>query len=163
MISHIVSQFKQATLLPLMFSGFVVVGTPAGDILSDTGKTQEAVHAQAGNDVLVYTPSSNAGHRDQYDGGAGVDVLWLRVSPREFAQVGFRADLIRFYYHIFNTGDVHRETGQGLQFHFDSMGLSVQNIEQVHIESTNTRDQVSRKKLPKSVPDVEPQGTENLV
>lgn len=148
-ISSCREYIKQHYILPIAMAGFVV-GTPNDDVLSDAGKLRDFVYAESGNDVLVYTPSINLGKQDSYDGGIGVDTLWLRMSAREFDRAEVRADLVRFYYHILNNADVASPSKSGLEFKFDSFGLTVSNIENVILEPINTSDVTARADIPKN-------------
>ena len=139
MFQKILKKIKNGTLTSVAVAGFVI-GTPSDDILSDAGKFRDFIYAESGNDVLVYTPSINQDSTDVYDGGVGMDTLWLRLSEREYERADVRSDLIGFFYHILNNADVSSPSKEGAQFHFQAFGLQVSNIENVMIEQVNSRD-----------------------
>jgi len=147
-LQTLITRFKKSYLLPVVFSGFVV-GGPNDDVLSDAGKLRDFVYAESGNDVLVYTPSFNVNNTDLYDGGVGLDTLWLRLSQREFERPALRADLIRWYYHIFNYANVASASRQGVAFTFKSFNLTVRNIENILVDPINSRDITVKMALPK--------------
>jgi len=115
------------------------MGTVGNDILSDMGHTRDMVYGNAGNDVIVYTPSWNKDKFDHFDGGEGIDVVWLRMTAAEFDNAEFRTDLIRFYLYLLQNTNVKRGNDQGPSFTFHSFNLKVNNVENIVVERLNTR------------------------
>lgn len=155
------NKFKQHIFLPTAFAGFIV-GGPMDDVLSDVGKLRDYVYAEAGNDVLVYTPSLNHGKFDHYDGGVGVDTLWLRLSQREFDRADVRADLIGFYFHIYNYANIASKSREGPSYTFNSFNLTVSNVESIILEPINTRDVTLRAAIPNSYKQLKDSSADSL-
>lgn len=128
--------------MAMMVGGFgqYVVGTDMNDILSDAGHKRDFVYAEKGNDVIVYTPSFNQSKEDYYDGGAGIDTLWIRMTRSEFYDPRFQADLLAFYYHLMTHTNIQSGSDHGQSYSFTSFKLRVRNMENIVVEKMNTRD-----------------------
>lgn len=69
-----------------------------------------------------------------YDGGYGIDTLKIKISPEEYENPKFLADIIGFSYYLQNTLDISSKAGEGDTFQFSSWDVSIQNIEILEIE-----------------------------
>ena len=134
-------------MLLSMYASFVVGGS-GGDVLTDAGLKRDYVYAKEGNDVVVYTPSLNHGKFDEYDGGAGIDTLWLRMSKTEFNESVFQSDMIRLYYFIMKNGKISSDSQSAPLFHFRAFNLQVRNIENVIVERIKFRQASPNMPLP---------------
>ncbi len=116
-----------------LFSVFVV-GTSDADVLSDAGSKIDYVYGNTGDDVVVYTPSLNHAQQDHYDGGTGMDTLWLRMKKSEFHNPIFQADLILYFTFLIFHANPSDNTGVGKRFQFTAFDLSVRNLENLVVE-----------------------------
>lgn len=139
--------------MAFLVSGFgqFVVGTEKNDILSDAGHKRDFVYAEKGNDVIVYTPSFNHQKEDYYDGGRGIDTLWLRMSRSEYDHPDFQTDLLLFHYHLMRHTNVRSDSDKGIAFRFKRFYLQVRNMENIVVEKMNTRDKGPEIKPPKQL------------
>lgn len=136
LLTYKVSTKTSSCMIMLVIFATFTLGSGEDDVFADTGPTSEYAFADKGDDVMIYTPSINrTNNRDYYDGGKGVDILWMRMTPKEFQHSAFQADLIRFHYHILNNTHPNLASGYGPSFHFASLNLRVRNFEHIIVQN----------------------------
>jgi len=94
-----------------------------GDDYLDGGAGSDYLFGDKGNDTFNFTASENLGAKDYYDGGKGFDTLKLTLTNAEFDAA--KAEIDKFEEFLADGGKV---------FHFESLGLTVRNFEDVKIE-----------------------------
>lgn len=94
-----------------------------GDDYLDGGAGSDYLFGDKGNDTFNFTLSENLGAKDYYDGGKGFDTLQLTLTNAEFDAA--KAEIDKFAAFLADGGKV---------FHFESLGLTVRNFEDVKIE-----------------------------
>ena len=102
-----------------------------GDDVLDGGAGNDRVYGGCGDDGAAYTVSENLGSRDYYNGGAGNDVLVLRMTHAELEAAKDELDAFDQYLS-------ERACGwKGKAFHFESFDLTVRNFERFEVELTD--------------------------
>ena len=110
----------------------VMVGNAAHRLIQDSLVNGGFIMTENGNNLLVFTPSLKP--KDPfYDNGKAI-TIWLRLRHDEIQHPYFYADLIRFYYEMYNAGSPNPQTAAHEPFHFQSFPLSVRNAENLIIE-----------------------------
>jgi VCBS repeat-containing protein len=104
----------------------------------DGGGGSDTVDAGAGADSLIYRLGQNAGARDIYKGGSGIDTLALHLTQAEWVDVDVRAELQRYVSFLDTVGRNQKGevTLRGNDFTFNfSHGatLTVQTIENLAV------------------------------
>lgn len=143
--------------------GNFVMGTDGNDVLSDSSSPIDFVYGQKGNDVLVYTPSLNSQHSDHYDGGVGIDTLWLRMSTAEFYNPMFQADLILYHHFLMNNSSTASGDDKGPIFTFSTFNLKAVNMENIVIEKANTRQIPAKPTRPQNLIPIRDSSLDTLV
>ena len=72
-----------------------LLGTSGNDTI-DGGGGSDVINAGSGNDTMIYRLGANAGARDIYVGGSGIDTIMLQLTQSEWADAGVRAELARY-------------------------------------------------------------------
>jgi VCBS repeat-containing protein len=95
-----------------------------GNDLLDGGAGNDKVLGGDGDDVANFTLSENLGALDVYDGGKGFDTLQLTLTSAELLAVQPEIDAFKAFL-----------ADGGKFFHFESLGLSVRNFEDLKVET----------------------------
>jgi hypothetical protein len=144
-ISKSYQKLKQWLILPkqqvlvLVLGSFMAfnVGTSGADVMIDQGAHYDYLYTDGGNDVAIYVPALNRNKYDYFDGGEGLDILWLRMHPKETTDPTFQADLIRYNYYVFHNVSMKSRTHTGKAFYFKSFHLQTRNIEGIIVEKVD--------------------------
>ena len=96
--------------------------------------SNDFLRSDEGNDVAVYTPSSKSAKWDYFDGGLGIDTLWLRLTKKEAKVPKMQTDIIRFYYFLMHNSQPLNLSGNGPEFSFSAFELNLRNFENIIIE-----------------------------
>ncbi|HEX9876776.1 MAG TPA: Ig-like domain-containing protein [Gammaproteobacteria bacterium] len=94
-----------------------------GDDFLDGGAGSDRIIADKGDDTVNFTLSENIGARDYYDGGKGFDTLQLTLTSAELLAAQPEIDAFKAF--VADGGKV---------FHFESLGLTVRNFEDLKVE-----------------------------
>jgi hypothetical protein len=101
----------------------VLFGGKGNDQL-DGGAGRDVVLAGKGDDFANYTASENQGACDFYDGGKGFDTLQLTLTSAEAKAAEAEIEAFKAFL-----------TDGGKAFHFESLGLTVRNFEDLKVET----------------------------
>ena len=108
-------------------SGNDTIATAAGDDIVKGGGGSDKVTTLAGADTLIYVAENNdASSIDLYDGGTGIDTLLLELTQDESTDIDIQTDIEN--YQAFLASSTGESTGS---FTFSSLGLTVNNIEEL--------------------------------
>ena len=133
-IKSIISRYCRNRMIVVGFFGGFLMGTDGHDVLIDGGSKYEYLFASRGNDVTIYIPAMNRYHYDYYDGGKGIDTLWIRIPKQAKVDPVLRADLIRFHYFILKNSRINSPSTKGPLFSFKSFRLQVRNFEHIIVQ-----------------------------
>ena len=94
-----------------------------GNDFLDGGAGSDYLFGGKGNDTFNFTLSENIGAKDYYDGGKGSDTLQLTLTSAELLAAQPEIDAFKAF--VADGGKV---------FHFESLGLTVRNFEDLKVE-----------------------------
>lgn len=94
-----------------------------GDDFLDGGNGNDLLLGGKGDDWFNYTLSENEGAKDYYDGGKGFDTLRLTLTSAELQLAQEEIDAFKAFLAV----------GSNKVFHFESLGLSVRDFEDLVI------------------------------
>lgn len=130
-----------------------ILGGNENDVLLDRSASSDYVYSGAGNDLAIYIPSENKKKIDFYDGGAGFDILQLKLTQKEYEEISFQNDHVRSQFFFLNTMNPHSKSDEGPVFSFISFHLNVRNFEILDIEIIPDKENKSGKSVAKkSIP-----------
>lgn len=93
-----------------------------GNDFLDGGAGSDYLFGGKGDDTFNFTASENIGAKNYYDGGKGFDTLQLTLTSAQYEAA--KTEIEQF-----------KAIGHGCKdFHFESLGLTVRNIEEVKVE-----------------------------
>ncbi len=106
-------------------------GDKGDDILSG-GAGSDHVKGGKGDDTAVYVMGDNAGSRDTYEGGKGVDTLRLDLTQAEWLRADVQQD-VRDYLDFIDDHTGRRGEADGKWFTFSAFGLKAKEFENLKI------------------------------
>tara|TARA_R110001592_G_scaffold144538_2_gene367769 strand:- start:3652 stop:6993 length:3342 start_codon:yes stop_codon:yes gene_type:complete len=106
-------------------------GDKGDDILSG-GSGSDHVKGGKGDDTAVYVMGDNAGSRDTYEGGKGVDTLRLDLTQAEWMRADVQQD-VRDYLDFIDDHTGRRGEADGKWFTFSAFGLKAKEFENLKI------------------------------
>lgn len=99
----------------------------SGDDTLDSGPGGDTLYAGDGADIAYFDFDDVDGMSDLYDGGLGIDVLDLRLSPEQLADPAIDLEIHQFA--NFVSVNLNPNTESGIPFTFSTLGLNVRNFE----------------------------------
>ena len=106
-------------------------GDKGDDVLSG-GAGSDHVKGGKGDDTAVYVMGDNAGSRDTYEGGKGVDTLRLDLTQAEWMRADVQRD-VRDYLKFIDDHTGRRGEADGKWFTFSAFGLKAKEFENLKI------------------------------
>ncbi|MEQ9171473.1 MAG: Ig-like domain-containing protein [Rhodospirillales bacterium] len=106
-------------------------GGKGNDVLSG-GAGSDHVKGGKGDDTAVYVMGDNAGSRDTYEGGKGVDTLRLDLTQAEWMRADVQRD-IRDYLEFIDDHTGRKGEADGKWFTFSAFGLKAKEFENLKI------------------------------
>lgn len=92
------------------------------------------ISSYQGNYIMIYTPSLGKPRVKYFDGGPGINTVWLRLTDAEINDPQMEADLLRFCYFIINYSNLLHQSNLDPEFTFQSFPLSIRNFENLIVE-----------------------------
>ncbi len=121
----------------------------AGSDTLDGGSGNDNVDGGSGNDVLIYRLTENAGSRDVYTGGSGVDTLQLMFTSAQWLDPSVQTQLAQYLqqlatYTNAKTGEMSNSCASDFTFNFTTVSgqtttLTVQMTEKLDVWVDNAR------------------------
>jgi Ca2+-binding RTX toxin-like protein len=123
-----------ATVSLTVLPAEVVTGSDEDDVLLG-GAGNDAIDAGLGDDRLDGGGDDDilTGGGDRLDGGAGADTLRLDLSAADLENPVLLSEINQFARFLAQGADTDSTTGEGQSFTFESLGLTVRNLEQLEI------------------------------
>ncbi|HEY0886921.1 MAG TPA: VCBS domain-containing protein [Ramlibacter sp.] len=104
----------------------------AGRDLLDGGAGSDRVEGHSEDDALVYVAAENAGARDEYDGGAGVDTLRLVLTREEWMRPAVQSDIAAFLAFVSDRANPTAQATAGA-FAFTAFDLKAGKFERLEV------------------------------
>ncbi|MBI4183928.1 MAG: FG-GAP repeat protein [Proteobacteria bacterium] len=102
-----------------------------GDDVLDGGAGSDRVDGGKGDDLAVYAAAENAGARDVYSGGKGIDTLRLVLTGEEWVDPALQTDIARFLDHL--AAQARPGWGCGPAFRFEAFDLAAPGFERLEV------------------------------
>tara|TARA_R110000772_G_scaffold267976_1_gene393690 strand:+ start:68504 stop:71899 length:3396 start_codon:yes stop_codon:yes gene_type:complete len=103
-----------------------------GDDVLTGGAGSDHVKGGKGDDTAVYVMGDNAGSRDVYEGGKGVDTLRLDLTHAEWLRADVQQD-VRDYLEFIDDHTGRRGEADGKWFTFSAFGLKAKEFENLKV------------------------------
>lgn len=108
----------------------VLAGGEGNDTL-DGGSGSDNLFGEAGEDLLLFSTDPLSGDTDTYDGGLGIDILNLQLTPAQEADADIQAEIADLVEFTIANGDP--STADGPPFTLFTLGLTVRNFELISV------------------------------